>query len=283
VLRDGRHISTRPVGEVHRDLLVREMVGRSIEEEYPRRKHVPGPALLQVQEFSAPRRLKDVTFEVREGEVFAVTGLVGSGKSSLGKALFGCVPNAKGDIRVGTTPGPFASPREAKRAGVAFLPEDRKAEGLLLERSVQENLALAHLGDVSRYGIVVPQRERCMAARAMEEFGVVAAHREMAAGALSGGNQQKVMIARWLQKRYRVIILDEPTRGVDVGAKTELYALINRMSAEGAAIVLITSELVEAIGMADRIGVMNKGRLVETLDVRADSVTQERLLELAVA
>ena len=282
VLRDGKHISTRPIGLVNRDLLIREMVGRSLESEFPRRTNHPGGVVLRVDGLSVRRRVKNVSFEVRGGEVFALTGLVGSGRSSLGKALFGCVPNVTGRVLVGSMEGPFRSPKMAKRAGIAFLPEDRKSEGLLLDRSLQENITLAHLGDVSEYGFLLPRAERRLTQRKMSEYGIVAAHHGIAAATLSGGNQQKVMIARWLQENYRVIILDEPTRGVDVGAKSELYVLINRMTAAGAAVILITSELPEAIGMADRIGVMSKGRIMGILDNRGGEVAQEQIMGLAV-
>ena len=282
VLRDGKHISTRPIGLVNCDMLIRDMVGRPIESEYPERTTTPGEVVLRVRGFSARRRVGNISFDVRGGEVFALTGLVGSGRSSLGKALFGCSPNVDGQVSVGTVHGPFRSPELAKRAGIAFLPEDRKGEGLLLDRSIQENITLAHLGDVSKYGLVRTRAELRLAEKMIAEFGVVAAHAGMAAATLSGGNQQKVMLARWLQRPYRVIILDEPTRGVDVGAKAELYALIHRISAAGAAVILITSELPEAIGMGDRIGVMAKGRLVDILDNRSGEVKQEQIMGLAV-
>lgn len=282
VLRDGKHISTRPIGTVHRELLIREMVGRTIEAEFPRRTGSPHEVVLQVQGLSVRRRVENVSFEVRGGEVFALTGLVGSGRSSLAKALFGCVPKMIGQVIVGSTRGPFRSPKLAKRAGIAFLPEDRKGEGLLIDRSLRENITLAHLGDVSKYGILLPRVDRRLAQKKISEYGIVASHPRIVAATLSGGNQQKVMIARWLRRHYRVIILDEPTRGVDVGAKAELYGLINRMTAAGAAVILITSELSEAIGMADRIGVMSKGRLAGVLDNRAGDVTQEQIMGLAV-
>jgi len=282
VLRDGRHISTRSMDQVNRDQLIREMVGRPIEAEFPRRTSTTGDVVLQVRGISARRRVENVSFEVRGGEVFALTGLVGSGRSSLGKALFGCVTGVTGGVLVGATTGPFRSPAMAKQAGIAFIPEDRKGEGLLLDRTIQENISLAHLRDVSKGGFLLRGAERQLAKTMISEFGITAGHPGMAAATLSGGNQQKVMIARWLQGHYRVIILDEPTRGVDVGAKAELYTLINRIAAAGTAVILITSELPEAIGMGDRIGVMSKRRLVGILDNRGGDVTQEQIMGLAV-
>lgn len=282
VLRDGKHISTRPIGVVNRDLLIHEMVGRPIEEEFPRREATPGEIVLRVNRLTAPNRFNDITFDVRAGEVFALTGLVGSGRSSVGKALFGSIQGTTGEVAIQTTTGPFRSPSEAKRAGVAFLPEDRKAEGLLLDRPLKENITLAHLRDVSKFRFLRTRAESRLAATKMSEFGIKAAHPDVTVSTLSGGNQQKVMIARWLQGHYRVIILDEPTRGVDVGAKAEIYAIIYRIAAGGAAVILITSELPEAIGMADCIGVMSKGRLAGILDNRRCEVTQEMIMGLSV-
>jgi ribose transport system ATP-binding protein len=283
VLRDGRHISTRPTDQTTRDTLIREMVGRPIAEEFPQRQAALGEVVLQAEGLSARGRFHDVSFEVQSGEVFALTGLVGAGRSSVGRALFGALPGIRGGLRVGRTRGPFQSPREAQRAGIAYLPEDRRLQGLLLERPVNENMSLAHLRDISTAGVLRKRIERHRVQQAMREFQIKAAGPEVLAGTLSGGNQQKVMIARWLQKPYRVVILDEPTRGVDVGAKVEIYTIINRMASAGAAVLLITSELPEAIGMADRIAVMANGALAGVLDNRIRAVTQEMILELAIA
>lgn len=282
VLRDGRHISTRSVSTVTREALIREMVGRSIDQEFPPRSAPIGPPALRVESLSARGRFCDVSLDIRGGEVFALTGLVGSGRSSLGKALFGVLPATGGRLQVGTAVGPFPSPKEAQRAGIAYLPEDRKRQGLLLHRPLYENITLAHLADVSRAGVLNRRREQSLARTKMAELRIRARGPGAATATLSGGNQQKVMIARWLQRRYALIILDEPTRGVDVGARVEIYGLINRMAAEGAAVLMITSDLPEALGMADRIGVMTRGRLTGVLDNRARGVTQEMVLRLAV-
>lgn len=282
VLRDGRHVTTRPVSEAHRDTLIREMVGRPIEEEFPRRNVAVGEVVLRVDGFSSDGRFQDISFNLREGELLALTGLVGSGRSSLGRALFGALPVTDGKMWVDGKAGPFRSPRHAQNAGIAYLPEDRKQHGLLLERSLYENVTLAHLNDVSTWGVLRIGAERRTAIEKMRELRIKAASERAAVKTLSGGNQQKVMVARWLQRPYRVIILDEPTRGVDVGAKVEMYALINQMAAARAGVLMITSELPEAIGMADRIGVMCRGRLVGILDNRNRAVTQEAILRLAV-
>lgn len=283
VLRDGRHVSTRPIGEVNRDLLIHEMVGRSIQEEFPTRAVDPGETVLRVAGLSAAHRFKDVSFELRRGEVFALTGLVGSGRSSVGNALFGTVHGAAGRVELGGTAcGLFRSPRVAKRHGIALVPEDRRRQGLLLERCVRENLSLANLRGVSSLGVLSGRRERSATERWMQELRIKASGPEALSGTLSGGNQQKVLIARWLQKPCQVMILDEPTRGVDVGAKVEIYSIVNQLTARGTAVLLITSEFTEAVGMADRIGVMAGGRLTGVLDNRRRDVTQEEILRLSV-
>ncbi len=282
VLRDGRHISTRPLPRTGRETLIQDMVGRPITEEFPRRDFAPGGIALRVEGLCSGRRFHDVSFDVRSGEVFAITGLVGSGRSSVGKALFGAVPVTSGRLLVGGSPARLTSPRRAQRAGVAYLPEDRKQQGLLLGRPMYENVTLAHLPDVSSRGFLRIGEERRISRRRIAELRIKAPTERVPVGTLSGGNQQKVMIARWLQRAYRVIVLDEPTRGVDVGAKVEIYGLINAMAKGGAAVLMITSELPEAIGMADRIGVMCHGRLAGVLDNRGHDVSQEGLLRLAV-
>ncbi len=282
VLRDGRHISTRPIREVNRDVLITETVGRPLEEEFPLRSCRVGRVVLRVSKLCAGRGVRDVCFEVRAGEVFGLTGLVGAGRSSVAKAIFGALHVEAGSVHVDEAMGPFASPQAAKRAGIALLPEDRKREGLLLDRPLRENLTLAHYRDDARAGFISASRERRTAATLMREHGVRAAGTEAPARTLSGGNQQKTLLARWLQRAYAVVILDEPTRGVDVGAKIEIYQRLNAIAAGGAAVMLISSELAEVIGMADRIGVMCDGRLVGILDNKKQDVCQEAIMRLAV-
>lgn len=282
VLRDGRHISTKPIANAARAALIHEMVGRPIEEEYPARTVTPGQVVLRVENLSSGRSFQDVSFEVRAGEVLGLTGLVGSGRSSLGRALSGALSCSQGIFSVGGCRGPFHSPRQARRAGVAFLPEDRKKQGLLLARPVRENISLCSLRQVSSGGVLRVSRERRLAGRRMEELNIRAPNMEVAARTLSGGNQQKVMFARSSDQACRLLILDEPARGVDVGAKVEIYGLINRMAARGTAVLMITSELPEAIGMADRIGVMCRGSLSGIVENAGRSVSQETILRLAV-
>ncbi len=282
VLRDGKHISTRSISEVKRDTLILETVGRPLNQEFPLREDRRGGTVLRVERLSARGAFENVSFDVREGEVFALTGLVGSGRSSVAKVVFGALHATSGTLLVGDSQGPFASPRAAKRAGIAMLPEDRKREGLLLERPLRENITLAHREDVAILGFMGVRRERRKASDLMVRHDVRAAGTEVAAATLSGGNQQKAMLARWLQRHYRVLILDEPTRGVDVGAKVEMYEKLNTIASGGAAILMISSELPEVIGMADRIGVMCEGRLMGILDNADRNVPQDAIMRLAV-
>jgi ribose transport system ATP-binding protein len=261
VLRDGRHISTRPIEAVQRSRLIAEMVGREMKDEFPSRACPLGEVVL--------------------AEVLALTGLVGSGRTSVGKTIFGAVRATDGKVMIGGQAHRLRSPREAIAAGIAMLPEDRKLEGLLLERNLRENTTLANRQAVASTGFLRIARERALTRRLMTDLQIKAVSTECIVATLSGGNQQKVLLARWMSRPHRVIIFDEPTRGVDVGAKYEIYTLINRLAADGMAVVMISSELPEVIGMADRIGIMHEGRLVSILDNGTRRVTQEQILRLA--
>jgi len=282
VLRDGRHISTKPIDEVDRNTLILETVGRTLDQEFPWRKDRRGGVVLRVEDLSVRGAFGDVSFDVREGEIFALTGLVGSGRTSVAKAIFGALPSTGGCVFVDDRRGPFASPRAAMAAGVAMLPEDRKREGLLMERPLRENITLAHREDVSALGFLGVRRERRAARTLMAQHDVRATGTEVSTATLSGGNQKKSMLARWLGRPYQVILLDEPTRGVDIGAKVEIYEKLNTIADGGTAIVMISSELPEVIGMADRIGVMCEGRLMGILDNAGRDTSQDTILRLAV-
>ncbi len=282
VLRDGRHISTRPIAQVDRKQLIADCVGRPLEEEFPPRQVEYGQVVLRVDQLSHRHAFRNVSFEIHEGEILALTGLVGSGRSSVAHAIFGALRPVTGRLTVDDIAGPFRSPIAAKKAGVALLPEDRRRQGLLLARSVRENLTLAHRADAATLGLIHVSREREIACRRMTACSIKSAGTEFAAATLSGGNQQKLLLARWLDRPYRVMIFDEPTRGVDVGAKAEIYAMMNAIVAQGRAVLMISSDLPEAIGMADRIAVMCRGRLAGILDNRARDTTQEAILRLAM-
>jgi ribose transport system ATP-binding protein len=281
VLRDGRHISTRPIEAVQRSRLIAEMVGREMKDEFPSRACPLGEVVLAVDALGCAGRFANVSFNVRSGEVLALTGLVGSGRTSVGKTIFGAVRATDGKVMIGGQAHRLRSPREAIAAGIAMLPEDRKLEGLLLERNLRENTTLANRQAVASTGFLRIARERALTRRLMTDLQIKAVSTECIVATLSGGNQQKVLLARWMSRPHRVIIFDEPTRGVDVGAKYEIYTLINRLAADGMAVVMISSELPEVIGMADRIGIMHEGRLVSILDNGTRRVTQEQILRLA--
>ncbi|MFQ5423452.1 MAG: sugar ABC transporter ATP-binding protein [Phycisphaerae bacterium] len=281
VLRDGRHIATRFIDEVDRRGLIRDMVGRDLDEEFPPRRCDIGDAVLRMEGLSAGERFADVSLDVRAGEVFGLTGLVGSGRSSLARAVFGVLRPTGGTFSVGGSSGPFRDPRAAIRAGVASLPEDRKRQGLLTRRSVRENVLLGGASAIATAGLLRFDREKQVVDDLMREMRIKAGGCDAPVDTLSGGNQQKVLLARWMSRPHRLVIFDEPTRGVDVGAKVEIYQLINRLASSGVAILLISSELPEVIGMADRIGVMHEGRLKGIVDNSLRDTSQDRVMGLA--
>jgi ABC-type sugar transport system ATPase subunit len=279
VLRDGRVVGTARPSEIDRAAIIRWMVGRDLAEEFPTRTHAIGGVVLDVRRLSAPPRFVDATFSACAGEIVALAGLVGAGRSSTALAIAGALP-ATGDVRLDGTRLERPSPVQALAAGLAYVTEDRKAFGLFPWMDTRENITLTSLGRFARGGVVLSLRsERAAANQAASNFDVRARGLSQRAGTLSGGNQQKVLVARFLLEPRRVLILDEPTRGVDVGARAEIYGLMNRLAAEGLAIVMISSDLPEVLGMADRIVVMREGRTVGELT--RDRATAERVMALA--
>ena len=278
VLRDGRHVATRPVADVDQAALVEMMIGRRLSEYFP--AHVgaaPGETLLRVAGLSSPAGFHEVSFTVRAGEIVGVAGLVGAGRSELAHALFGLDPRARGEVEVAGQPGLPRDPADAIRRGIGLVPEDRKRQGLVLSMSVQANATLAILRRLAR--IFVDRRaERTVTEQYFQRLRLRASRLDVPAAALSGGNQQKVVLTKWLAARCRVLILDEPTRGVDVGAKAEIHALIDELASAGTAILLISSELPEVLNLSTRILVFRAGRVVGELS-RADA-TQEAVLRL---
>ncbi|HEX5069442.1 MAG TPA: sugar ABC transporter ATP-binding protein [Vicinamibacterales bacterium] len=280
VLRDGRRVATEAVAGVDRRQLIRWMVGRDVSEEFPSRRIDPGATVLEVRGLSAAPRFQDVSFSVRAGEVVGVAGLVGAGRSSTALAILGALPS-RGEVRLNGRAVRFASPSDAIAHGVAYVTEDRKGRGMLATMSAAANLTLASLGQYTRAGWLLAPRESAAAAAAARDCDVRAASLEQPASTLSGGNQQKVLLARFLLTRPKLLILDEPTRGVDVGARAEIYGLMNRLCADGLAVVMISSDLPELLGMADRVIVMREGRVTGALD-RA-SATPEAVMALATS
>ena len=285
VLRDGEVVGAGRREDFTIERLVTLMVGRTIDRLFPEREPSQGPsgAALTVRGVSQPGVVKDVSFELKRGEVLGVSGLMGSGRSELARILFGLDPYAEGEIRVDDEKLPPLAPRVAMDKGVAFLTEDRRGEGLMMEASIADNIVLPSLVEGSRGFIrwINPAELDEAARRIAERVRVNAKSIETAAvRTLSGGNQQKVVIAKWLLRAPSIFILDEPTRGIDVGAKYEVYKIINRMVGEGAAILFISSEIEELIGMADRIMVMGRGEIRGFFD-RA-SFDRETLMSAAL-
>ncbi len=281
VLRDGETIETRRRDEVDRAGLIRMMVGRELSAVFPKRAVPIGAVALELRGIShRASGVRDVSFAVRKGEILGITGLVGSGRTELAEVLFGLRPADAGEIHLHGARVRIGSPADAIRLGIAYVPEDRRQHGVVLEMSVAANATLANLGGVSHRGLLDRPAERAIAERYVEDLRIKTPSVETGVGALSGGNQQKVALARWLSIDPAVLILDEPTQGVDVGSKSEIHDLMVRLAERGVAIVMISSEMPEILGMSDRIAVMRAGTLRKILH-RAEA-TQDGLLALAL-
>jgi ABC-type sugar transport system ATPase subunit len=278
ILRDGQHVGTRPVAELSEHELVRMMIGRPLAEYVSPPNAVPGDEVLRVNGLSSPGKFDDVSFSLRSGEVLGIAGLVGAGRSELAQALFGLDHVSRGEISLRGQRVRVDTPAEAISLGIGLVPEDRKRQGLVPQESALHNLSLAILRRLSRLGWLRRREERSVAQEFFDRLRVRAASLDAVVAGLSGGNQQKIVLARWLAARANVLILDEPTRGVDVGAKAEIHALIGELAARGSAILLISSELPEILTLATRIIVLRAGRLVG--EVTREQATQDRLLRL---
>ncbi|MGW3456748.1 sugar ABC transporter ATP-binding protein [Streptomyces albidoflavus] len=279
VLRDGRSVEQVPASTPE-DELVRLMVGRSIDQQYPREHPEQGEPLLTVRGLTRDGVFQDVGFEVRAGEIVGLAGLVGAGRTEVARAVFGADPYDRGSVEVLGRELPRHDVNAAMTAGLGLVPEDRKGQGLVLDASVQENLGLVTLKAASRGGLVDLKGQRTAAARIAEQLGVRMAGLGQHVRTLSGGNQQKVVIGKWLLADTKVLILDEPTRGIDVGAKVEIYQLMNELTASGHAVLMISSDLPEVLGMSDRVLVMAQGRVAGEL--AGDAATQDAVMALAV-
>jgi rhamnose transport system ATP-binding protein len=280
VLRDGAYVDTRRVNDVQRHELINMMVGRTIHELFPKQDVRIGDALLSVERLTRAGAFHDVSFDLHRGEILGVAGLVGAGRTNLARALFGVEPATSGRISIDGREVKIASPRQAIELGLAYVPEDRQLHGLILDMSIMSNVSLPTLKDHALYGWIQQQSERKAAHQSATQMEVRAGHIWQLARELSGGNQQKVVLAKWLASRPRILILDEPTRGIDVGTKAAVHALMSELAAEGMAILMISSELHEVLGMSDRILVMRDGTLAGTF-TRAEA-TQEMILTAAI-
>jgi ribose transport system ATP-binding protein len=279
VFRDGHHIATVAVAETNREEIIRMMVGRELKESIPKRPVPPGEPLLTVEGLTRRGAFEGIGFTIHRGEVLGLGGLVGAGRTEVARAIFGADRLDAGRILLEGRPVAVRSPRDAIRHGIGLVPEDRKTLGLILSMVVRENVTLANLDLLSMLGFVNQRKERDVAREYVGSLRIRTPSVEQEVRNLSGGNQQKVVLAKWLFTNSRLLIFDEPTRGIDVGSKVEIYELMNELVARGAGILMISSELPELLGMSDRILVMHEGRLAGELS-RAEA-TQERVMHLA--
>jgi rhamnose transport system ATP-binding protein len=283
VMRNGHVVQTGPAAEETKDSLVSAMIGREMTLEYPANTPAPddAPVVLEARGLTRRGALDDVSLTVRAGEIVGLAGLVGSGRTEVARAIFGADQLDAGEILLQGQPVRVRGPRQAARLGIAMLPESRKEDGLVMIRSVRENITLPTLGDFAAAGFVNRRRERSRVSQLGRELAVRAPSVEAPVVTLSGGNQQKVLFAKWLIRRPRVLVADEPTRGVDIGAKRQIHELILRLAGEGMAVLLISSELEEVLGLAHRVEVMRRGRIVASYD--RQEATMERVMASAFA
>ena len=266
VLRDGAFIGTRPTANTTSPQLVEMMVGRHIEALFPKIEVPIGAPVLEARDLVAKPMTRGVSLTVRAGEIVGLAGLVGSGRSELAQTLFGVTPAESGEIRLDGDRVVIGSPAQARARGVGYVPEDRGTQGLVRPMSVKHNFSLAALPSLTRFGFIDRTAEHALAASSVKTFGVKTSSLDEAAGRLSGGNQQKIVLGKWLANKPRLLILDEPTRGIDVGAKAEIHRLMGELAKTGVAILMISSELPEVLGMSDRVLVMREGRIVAEFD-----------------
>ncbi len=280
VLRDGEHIDTRPIADLTREKIIELMVGRSLEKEFPKRQATLGQARFEVSNLQRGSQVRSVSFNIHAGEVLGLTGLVGAGRTETARLLFGADRLEQGVIYLDGKPLRIKSPRDAIRQGVCLLTEDRKTHGLVLGQTARENFGLPNLSQFASLGFIRQREESREFLRYVDQIQIKIADPEQITGTLSGGNQQKVVLAKWLQRNAAVIIFDEPTRGIDVGAKYEIYQLINQLATDGKSILMISSELPEVLGMSDRVLVMNEGIITGEITNVAQA-SQEDIMKLA--
>jgi ABC-type sugar transport system ATPase subunit len=266
ILRDGRHVATRPTSSLSESDLVQMMIGRPLAEYFGRHAETgAGEEVLRVEGLTVPGKFEDVSFALRRGEILGLAGLMGAGRSEVASALFGLERPTRGRIVLGGKPVEVESPAHAIRLGIGFVPEDRKRQGLVLSASGLHNTSLPILDRLSRLRWIWRARERSVANEYFEPLRVRTPSVDATVAGLSGGNQQKIVLAKWLATTPKVLIVDEPTRGIDVGTKAEVHRLMSGLAADGVAVLMVSSELPEVLGMADRVLVMREGRLVREL------------------
>jgi len=279
VMRDGSYVSTTATADTNPEKIVAEMVGREITELFPKLEAEIGAPLLEVEGLTSPGIFNDISFTVRAGEIVGLAGLVGAGRSEVARAIFGVDGYRTGTVKVDGKRVAPGKPTAAMRAGLALVPEDRRKQGLVLEESVARNTAAAILDSISKLGLITTGAENRAARPWSEQLEVKANAMTTLVGTLSGGNQQKVVLAKWLATNPKVLIIDEPTRGIDVGTKSEVHRLLSTLAQQGMGVLMISSELPEVLGMADRVVVMREGRITATID--REQATQENVMHAA--
>ncbi len=279
VLRDGQYIETKVTQETSREELIKLMVGRTLKEQFPVRDCEFGDVVLEVNHLYASDFLKDISFKLHRGEILGVAGLVGSGRTELARAIFGADKQQYGEIKLSGNVVNIDSPRKAKENGIALIPEDRKQQGVLLKMSVGHNITLASIKQMLRNGLINRKKETEEINSYVEKLRIKTPSTRQLVKNLSGGNQQKVVLARWLSAQSQILIFDEPTRGIDVGAKHEIYLLMNELVKNGHSIIMISSELPEIMGMSDRIIIMNQGKVAG--EIAIDEATQDLIMDAA--
>ena len=275
MLRDGKFVDSKPVSETDEDDLIRMMVGRTITDLFPKLPSEVGDPVVEVRSLNRHPQTKDVSFTVRSGEIVGMAGLVGSGRSETAQVIFGILKPDSGEVLIEGQTVNIKSPTQAMKLGIAYVPEDRGTQGLVREMRIRENLSMAILDSFTRFGFVIKRNERKSGEDLIEQLNIIATSGEQVVNKLSGGNQQKVVVGKWLATKPKMLIVDEPTRGVDVGAKAEIHRLISELAQQGLGILMISSELPEVLGMSDRILVMRNSRLVAEFS-RAEA-TQENV------
>ncbi len=266
IMRDGAFVRTDPVGAMTVDDVITAMVGRELDAMFPKTATTPGEVMLQVERLSRQGVFSDISFSVREGEIVALAGLVGAGRSEVARAIFGIDAASGGTVTVAGTALPLGNPRAAMAAGIALVPEDRRQQGLVMDLGIDKNIALASLRRLGRAGLIRRSAERALALRWARRLRLKFSRVGNPVWTLSGGNQQKVVLGKWLAREPKVLIVDEPTRGIDVGTKSEVHRILDELAAHGVAVLMISSELPEVLGMADRVLVLHEGRLTAALD-----------------
>jgi ABC-type sugar transport system ATPase subunit len=279
VMRDGEHICTKLSSELNNETLIKYMVGRELTEQFPKKTAAIKDAIMEVEHFSDGHYFEDINFKVRRGEVLGIAGLMGAGRTELVEAIFGMRKTNSGNLKICGEEVKIRSPREAIMNKIALVPEDRKIVGLNLLFSIMGNITLPTLSKFCACGIISKRKEREIADDYIKLLRIATPTRNKPVVELSGGNQQKVVIAKWLLTNADIVIMDEPTRGIDVGAKAEIYEIINKLVAEGKAVIMISSEMPEVIGMSDRILVMSEGKI--TGELTRNEFSQEKIMGLA--